>query len=108
MIRGTTPTLTVRIPVLPSKLDAFYMSFYQEVYENYRYVNRRYVEKDLSDCTFNDEEKTVSVTLTQSDTLTFDPEKPVLYQVRFRVGNAAYATSMASFAIGDVLKTGEI
>lgn len=108
MIRGTTPILTFKLPVTPSKLDACYISFYQEVYENYTYTNRRYVEKNLSDCTLDDEEQTVTITLSQSDTLSFDPERPVLYQLRFRVGDAAYATTMASFTIGDVLKTGEI
>ena len=108
MIRGTTPTLTFKLPVTPSELDACYISFYQEVYENYTYTNRRYVEKNLSDCTLDDGAQTISITLTQSDTLAFDPERPVLYQLRFRVGNDAYATAMASFTIGDVLKTGEI
>ena len=108
MIRGTTPTITFRLPVLPSQLDACYVSFYQEVYENYTYRNRRYVEKNLADCELDDEEQTITITLSQSDTLAFDASKPVLYQLRFRVGNTAYATSMAAFPIGDVLKAGEI
>lgn len=108
MIRGTTPIMTFKLPVIPSHLDACYISFYQEVYENYTYTNRRYVEKNLSDCTIDDAEQTVTITLSQSDTLAFDPGKPVLYQIRFRVGEDAYATTMASFTIGDVLKSGEI
>lgn len=108
MIRGTTPVLSFKIPVLPSELDACYISFYQEVYENYTYTNRRYVEKNLSDCTLDDVTQTVTVTLTQSDTLAFDASKPVIYQLRFRVGDTAYATMMATFTIGDILKSGEI
>ena len=108
MIRGTTPTLTFKLPVTPSELDACYISFYQEVYENYTYTTRRYVEKNLSECELDDVAQTVSITLSQSDTLAFNSEKPVLYQLRFRVGDAAYATTMASFTIGDILKSGEI
>lgn len=108
MIRGTTPILSFRLPVLPSTLDSCYISFYQEVYENYTYTNRRCVEKNLSDCTLDDVNKTITITLSQSDTLAFDAKKPVLYQLRFRVGEDAYATTMESFTIGDILKSGEI
>ena len=108
MIRGTTPILKFNLPVKPSKLDTCYISFYQEVYENYTYYKRRYVEKNLSDCTLDDDEQTVTIKLSQSDTLAFDAEKPVFYQLRFRVGEDAYATTMAAFTIGDVLKSGEI
>ena len=108
MIRGTTPTLTIALPVQPSLLSACYISFYQEVYENYAYVKRRYVEKSLADCELDDESFTVSVTLSQSDTLSFSADKPVLYQIRFRVGNVAYASSMETIPITDVLKGGEI
>ena len=107
MRRGTTPTHVFRVKADLNNLEALYVTYQQHK------VNL--VEKTLDDVTVDTENNTVTVQLTQADTLKFDdknctcPENMVKIQIRWRYtdGNAA-ATKVLSVRATEILKDGEI
>lgn len=72
MIVGTTPTHTFNIP--------FDTSLISKVRVVYSQNDKKVLTKTEEDCIL--ENKTVSVTLTQSDTFKFDHKSPVEIQLR--------------------------
>lgn len=94
MIRGTTPTHRFTIPI-----DA---ELVKEVRITYEQDGKLLVEKTEKDCTI--EEKTLSVKLTQEDTLKFSSKKKADLQVRILTTNdTALATEILKLEIEDVL-----
>lgn len=88
LIRGTTPSIVITVK---SELDL------QQVAEVWIYIsqqNKVKVDKELSDVTFDYEEKTMTVTLTQEDTLALK-EGDALFQIRVLMMNG---TALATFA----------
>jgi len=100
MTRGTTPVLVLKLDTdLPlDNLSELWVTFETSTVE---------VNKSLSEVTVDSAEKEITVELTQEDTLK-------LYvglcdvQVRFKIGDNAYATSIASIDINRILKEGVI
>lgn len=72
MIRGTTPTHIFKVPLDPSTLTAALISYAQN--------DQVVLEKKLNACTLGD--GSISVTLTQEETLLFDCHLPVQVQLR--------------------------
>ena len=98
MYRGSTPTNT-----FTSKLD---LSTADVVYITYTQDNVVIVEKNKSDCTFG--EGTVSVTLSQQDTLKFSV-RAVEIQIRARFADSrAVVSNIIQTTADRVLKDGVI
>lgn len=101
MYRGTTPTLSLKLETDISLADLaeLWATFKTQTVE---------VTKTLSEVTIDDAQKIITVQLSQEDTLKLNASECQV-QVRFRTQNdLAYATSIASVNIGQILKNGEI
>lgn len=75
MIRGTTPTLLFRLPFSASQIKAAEITI--------KYVDnlkKEIMVKTLEDCTV--EEKSISIMLTQEETLRFPAQTSVAVQLR--------------------------
>ena len=99
MRRGTTPTLTFALPFEVSELDAYWITISQR-YENIR------VDKDDSDCTSSG--STITLQLSQEDTLKLIADKPVYIQIRALMDDDAIASEIIETTVEDVLKEGVI
>lgn len=98
-IRGTTPTVTFSLPFDVSTIRNCEVYFAQN--------DELLVTKAMEDCVLED--RTLSVTLTQSDTLQFDDDAKLEMQIRFVFTNGAVdATQIIKGKIGRILKDGEI
>lgn len=98
MRRGTTPTLELTLDT--SLIDCEY----HVTIEN----GRRQFTKREGDCQLSEDGMTISVTLTQEETLSLDASQPVRVQVRFKANDTAYATSIARTSVEDILLEGVI
>jgi hypothetical protein len=99
MKRGTTPTLRFSLPFVPdTDINALYITFQQR--------GETIIEKSLEEVTVDGEN--VLVRLTQEDTLNLDPKADVNVQLRFRIGDNAYASDVMPIHIGRILKDGII
>ena len=100
MIRGTTPTLTFKLPFQVSNLAEYWITISQK-YENIA------INKTSEDCTADDD--TITVILSQEDTLKLIGDKPVYIQIRaLTTEDEALATKMWACAVDDILKEGVI
>ncbi len=97
MIRGTTPTLTI---TLSNELnfDSYFVTFRQGGYT--------VIEKTEADTTR--EGAVITVPLTQEDTLRLRSGTAVEIQVRGKVGDKAFATSIKRLYADEILKEGKI
>jgi len=96
MYRGTTPTLTFTLPMAVSTLTEYWVTVSQH-YDNIR------IDKDSSDCTASG--STITVTLTQEETLRLVPDKPVYIQLRVLTsGGDAMASEAFKATVADVLR----
>lgn len=101
MYRGTTPTLELR---LKTQID------FGEIDKVYITLASVLNELTISEerCTFDNENKTIQVTLTQEETLSFN-ESDIEIQVRMKLKDGkCYATSIANVSMQKVLKDGVI
>lgn len=98
MRRGTTPALELELDV------SLIGSEYYVTLEN----GRKQFTKTNDDCELSEDGKTITVVLTQAETLDLDASSAVLVQVRFKVGDRAYATNIARTTVGEILLEGEI
>lgn len=99
MYRGTTPTLTFTLPFETNLISKCYVSFFQK--------ERLRVEKELTNCDCVG--KTITVKLTQSDTLSFVSNAVVKIQIRALLSDGnAVASKVMEMNVKDVLKDGEI
>ena len=99
MIRGTTPTLTFELPFDCKDIDILNISFAQ----HYNVV----LEKDLYDC--NIEGNAINVTLTEDDTLKFDPaESYAEVQIRVGIGEQRLASQIMKLSVDRILKDGRL
>ena len=100
MFRGTTPTLTFTLPFETSLLKNLYITFTNK-------NNEALLEKELSNCTLND--KSVSITLTQEETLIFEGRQKIRLQLRaVTTDNAALASNIFDVYVHEILKEGVI
>lgn len=96
MIRGTTPTLSFELPFAVSTLSEYWVTVSQ------RYDNIR-IDKDSSDCTASG--STITVTLTQEETLRLVPDKPVFIQLRMLTTDGdAKASEVFKTMVTDALR----
>lgn len=101
MIRGTTPTLEFTMPFDTSLIAELYITITQN--------GATALEKTLSDCNCND--TSVSLTLTQEDTLRLEqkPYSKCEMQIRVRtVAGEVLASNIMSIYVGRILKDGVI
>ncbi len=99
MIRGTTPTLKFTLPFDTADITLLNISFAQE--------GRVVLEKKLLDCSL--EGSTVSVALTEADTLSFDSDKSLVeIQLRVGCGEARLASNIIKTTVGRILKDGAL
>lgn len=98
MYRGTTPTNVFTTDVDLTEATELYISYEQN--------KEVIVEKELSDATIT--ETSVSVTLTQAETLLFQPGK-VFVQIRAKFGDGtAVASNIIETTAKRILKDGAI
>lgn len=97
MFRGTTPTNVFNVDIDLTTATEMYISYEQN--------KQVIVEKELSDCTVTAE--SVSVTLTQAETLLFQPGK-VFVQIRAKIGSTAVASNIITTTAERILKDGAI
>lgn len=101
MYRGTTPTLELELDTTIDfgNITDFFVTLAGQV---------KSITLDMDRCSFDNEKKIVSVTLTQEETLSLNPGC-IDVQVRFKVkSKQAYATSIAKVDISRILKDGVI
>lgn len=101
MIRGTTPTLEFTMPFDTSLIAELYITITQN--------GATALEKTLSDCNCND--TSVSLTLTQEDTLRLEqkPYSDSEMQIRVRtVAGEVLTSDIMSIYVGRILKDGVI
>lgn len=101
MIRGITPTLEFTMPFDTSLIAELYITITQN--------GATALEKTLSDCNCND--TSVSLTLTQEDTLRLEqkPYSDSEMQIRVRtVAGEVLASDIMSIYVGRILKDGVI
>lgn len=98
-IRGTTPTITFNLPFDVSEIRNCEVYFAQN--------DELLVTKEIEDCVLDG--RTLSVTLSQEDTLAFDDDAKLEMQIRFVFTNGTVdATQIVKGKIGRILKDGEI
>lgn len=98
-IRGTTPTITFNLPFYADTIANCEVYFSQ--------ADNLVLTKGYEDCVLSS--KTLSVTLTQADTLKFDEEEKLEMQIRFVFLNGSVdATNIIKGKVGKILKDGEI
>ena len=104
MIRGSTPTLSFKIPFDVSVFDRGFVTFKQMADDG---TVLSYLDKALSDCETSGNK--INVTLSQAETLSFFPDIPLLIQIRL-VDNLEQApvSDIMTEPVFDVLKDGII
>ena len=101
MRRGTTPTNT-----FTSDLD---LSEAEVVYITYEQDGATIIEKNRDDITFDTEASTMSVMLTQAETLALSSNTNVSVQVRARFSDGkAVGSNIVIAPVSRILKDGEI
>ena len=101
MIRGTTPTLEFTLPFDTSLIAEMYVTLAQD--------GKTVMEKALSDCSCSG--TSVSLALTQEDTLGLQQQPRSLAEIQIRVlttAGDALASDIMSVYVGRILKEGVI
>ena len=103
LIRGTTPTIIIEVQ---TDIDLTQVA---EVWIYLSQQNKVKVDKELSDVTFDYEHKTMTVTLSQTDTLALKADTDTLFQIRLLMDNGtALATLASKVTVKEVYKGGVI
>lgn len=97
MIRGTTPVVTLRLP-MEITFDVLFVTFKQG--------NEMVLEKSKSEVQI--EGAAIIIPLSQQETLRLHSNYDVRVQLRGKVGEIAYASKIVRFSVSDLLKDGEI
>lgn len=103
MYRGTTPTLNFTLPFLCDQLDYVSIAFAQKK-TPYDKDSTVVMEKLLTDC--SKKEKTLSLTLSETDTLLLDCHYPVEIQLRVKCNGASMASDIITEDVQRILKEG--
>ena len=97
-VRGTTPTITFKLPFQTSEIEKCEIYFAQEKF---------LFQKDTEDCSFSGDR--MSVRLSQEETLMMKAMFPLKLQIRFVFTNGAVAgTKIVYTSVEALLKEGEI
>ena len=114
MIRGTTPTHVFLVDISLENIDKLYVTYKQN--------KNTIVEKTLDDVEIDNDAKTISVHLTQAETLLFkdlhwsalhpnlnSKDDKIQVQIRIKYDDGtALASNIILLPIDDILKDGEI
>ena len=101
MYRGSTPTLTFR---LPKDID---LSMVDKLRIDFSQANINIFSKDLSECFINGND--ISVKLTEEETLRFDSKKnPVKMQLRIGIGEDRIPSDTLYTMVKDIVKEGRL
>lgn len=98
MMRGTTPTITFTLPIPTAAIDSGYVTFAQS--------GSVKIDKSLSDCERKDNK--VSVTLSQSETLSLSADITTEIQLALRCGSKVFRSKIMRVQTDRILKDGEI
>lgn len=104
ILQGTTPTLTISID--PTDLA---LADVVELELTFKQFNQKPVIHYIDDCTVDTTENTVSYHFTEAETLAFDPNSPLNYQLRFAtndgeiVGTNAMQVSVTDLMSGEMM-----
>lgn len=98
MRRGTTPTITISTDISLVEASNFFLTFKQG--------DRIIFEKTLDDVTIT--EDTVSVWLSQAETLALKDGRMVSFQIRATLGDQKVASNIMTAKVEEILKGGEI
>ena len=104
MYRGTTPTLIFNLSK-NSDLD------FDDLTEIWITLKLKTYSKtwEMTECVLDNEEKTITITLTQEDTLKMPSTEHMKAQIRFLMNDGtALATNIVDVNINDILKEGVI
>lgn len=97
-VRGTTPTITFKLPFQTDQISDCEIYFAQE---------KLLFQKDYEDCSFD--ENKLMVTLSQEETLQLNEGLSLRLQIRFVFKSGAVAaTRIVSTSVVGLLKEGEI
>jgi len=100
MRRGTNPVLTFTLPEAIT-ISALYITFQQG--------GQTVLEKDLTSVTYDQESGTITLPLTQEETLLFSERVPVWVQLRLRDNlDNAVASEPMRVDVGEIFKDGVI
>lgn len=106
IIRGTTPTLTFHVK------NEMNLSEIAEIWVTFKTkagVKSKEITYTMDDLTIDPVEKTITLNLTQEDTLDFTDTKVVEVQLRVRLNNdVAVASSIMDVDVSPILKEGVI
>ena len=102
IIRGTTPTIIVSIQteIDLSELSAAWVYISQQ--------GKVRVNKVLTDIEIDTDKKTLTIVLTQEDTLNLKAGIDTLFQIRLRLNNTALATTATKIVVKEIYKEGII
>lgn len=98
MRRGTTPTLTISTDADLTPASNLFVTFTQN--------GEPVFEKTLEDVTLTSE--TVTVLLTQNETLLMKSDAPVQFQIRASIGDMKLASNIMTASVDQILKNGVI
>lgn len=103
LIRGTTPTIIITVQ---TDIDLTQVA---EVWIYLSQQNKVKVDKQLEDVSIDTENKTITVTLSQDDTLALKADIDTLFQIRLLLMNGtALATLASKVTVKEVYKGGVI
>ena len=103
LIRGTTPTIQINVitEIDLSQVTAIWVYISQQ--------NKVKVDKELSDVSFDYDNRQILATLTQEDTLALKADVDTLFQIRLLLENeTALATVASKVTVKEVYKGGVI
>ena len=101
MTRGTTPKHTFYFGYELPEINALFVTYAQD--------GETVIEKNLADVEIAGDRKSLSLSLTQEETLAFNEGTQVEVQIRFKDSEgSAYSTVPAQLTAGRILKEGEI
>ena len=99
MVRGTTPQLTFKIGIAPSRFLKLFITAEQS--------GKLAFERSLDEVVKNESTKTVSFRLTQEETLALNDRSPVYIQARgLLADNVAVASPILQFSVDGILREG--
>ena len=103
LIRGTTPTIIITVQ---TEIDLHQAA---EVWIYISQQNKVKVDKQLDNVTFDYEHRTMTVLLSQEDTLALKAEQDALFQIRLLLlDGTALATLASKVTVKEVYKGGVI
>ncbi len=96
MYRGTTPAFTFTLPIDTTDISLLSVAFKQN--------GELRFDKSKDDVVLS--EKKIVVMLSEEETLSLDPNYPILIQLRVGVGNSRLASQIFKVNVDDILKDG--